>query len=129
MFNRKTAVLVAVLALVAIGSAIPAMALGLTSEYTLIGSRTERLSGSGSSMIFEATLTGGRNYKITLSGPWSADFDLLIYDENGNRVATGDGVTCDEILYVTPIWTGTFYFKVVSYRGSGTFTLRLYRKS
>jgi|AntAceMinimDraft_8_1070364.scaffolds.fasta_scaffold00374_12 hypothetical protein len=130
MLKRKLAVLLTVV--VVMGIAIPAVALNLpittSSSYTYLSSGTGWLSGSGRSHIFTTTLNGGRRYKITLSGPWNADFDLYLYDGNGNRVASSTGNGRGETVYITPSWTGRFYIKVVSYRGGGSFTVRLYKR-
>lgn len=131
MLKRKLVVLLAVV--VVMGIAIPTFAIYLpittSPSYTYLASGTGWLSGSGSSHIFTTTLYGNVRYKITLSGPWSADFDLYLYDENGNQVASSTGNGSGEAVYITPAWTGRFYIKVVSYRGSGSFTVRLYRRS
>jgi len=132
MFNRKVAAMVAVLALMVIGGAISTVGqqpvLTLTSQYRFLGEAEGWLSGDGKMVIYEETLRGGQRYKITLSGPWSADFDILVFDENENLVERSTGVTSDEIVYVNPRWTGPFYIVVVSYDGWGSFTLKLYRK-
>ena len=130
MLKRKLVVLLAVV--VIMGIAIPAVALNLpittNSSYTYVSRGTGWLSGSGRSHIFTTTLHGGRRYKITLSGPWNADFDLYLYDGNGNRVASSTGNGSGETVYITPAWTGRFYIKVVSYRGGGSFTVKLYKR-
>lgn len=122
MLKRKLAVLLAVV--VVMGIAIPAVA----TSYAYLGSGTAWLSGSGDTHIFTTTLHGGRRYKVTLSGPWNADFDLYLYDGNGNRVASSTGNTSGEKVYITPSWTGRFYIKVVSYRGSGSLKVKLYKR-
>ncbi|RLD04746.1 MAG: hypothetical protein DRI32_05140 [Chloroflexi bacterium] len=133
MLKRKLAMLLAVT--VVMGITIPALAVNLnfpitpSPTYSYVASGTGWLSGSGRSHIFTTTLYGGRRYKITLSGPWSADFDLYLYDSNGNRVASSTGNSTGETVYISPSWTGRFYIKVVSYRGSGSFTIRLYKRS
>ena len=130
MLKRKLVVLLAVV--VVMGITIPTFAITFpvttSSSYTYVASGTGWLSGSGSSHVFTTTLYGGRRYKITLSGPWNADFDLYLYDGNGNQVASSTGNGSSETVYITPAWTGRFYIKVVSYRGGGSFTVRLYRR-
>lgn len=138
MLKRKLAVLLAVV--VVMGITIPAVAMSLlnppdfnfpvstSSSHTYLSQRSDRLWHGGDSDIFTVTLRGGRRYKITLSGPSGTDFDLYLYDENGHRVASSTGNGSSETVYITPAWTGRFYIKVLSYRGSGSFTVRLYRR-
>jgi len=139
MFNRKTQVMMAVLVLGVLAGAVGAVGqlpgLGTStqivipsSEYRFLGEAEGWLSGDGNFDIYEQTLTGGRRYKFTLTGPWSADFDILIFDENENLVAKSVGVTSEEVVYITPLWRGPFYIAVVSYDGRGSYVLRLYRE-
>ena len=125
MFKRKAAMMVTVVALVVVGSAISAAAY----TYSYVGSASGWLSGSGDSEIIEATLTGGRRYKVVLDGPWNADFDLGVFDRNGNMLVSGTGTSSDETVYFTPRWSGTFRILVVSYRGYGSFTVKVYRRN
>lgn len=131
MLKRKLVVLLAVVA--AIGIAIPAFAINLgvpvmaSPSWNYLDSESDWLVWSGDYDLFSVTLGGDEQYMITLSGPSGTDFDLYLYDENGNLVASSTDYGSDETVYITPAWTGTFYIKVVSYDGSGSFTIRLYR--
>jgi len=138
MINRKMHVMVAVVVMGLLAGAVVAMgqnpqilgtaSLGVPSQYRFIGSAEGWLSGDGSIDIYEETLRGGQHYKITLSGPWSADFDILVFDENENLITKSTGVTSDEVVHVNPRWTGPFFIVVVSYDGRGSYTLKLYRE-
>ncbi len=108
----------------AINPGIPVMA-GLGWNY--LDSESDWLGWSGDYEFFSVTLGGDERYMITLSGPSGTDFDLYLYDENGDLVASSTDYGSDETVYITPAWTGTFYIKVVSYDGSGSFTIRLCR--
>jgi len=125
MMNRKAVMAVAVVALLAVAVTIPAAAV----TWRRMGTVSGRLSRSGDQEIYRVrSLSGGQRYKIALTGPWSADFDLAVYDENGNLVAKDTDSSSDGTVYITPRWTGPFYIKVVSYRGSGVFTVRIYKR-
>ena len=123
MFKRKTQVLVAVVLMGIVAGAVGAMA----GEYRFLGSVEGYVSRSGDFDIYQETLRGGQHYQITLTGPWSADFDILVFDENENLVAKSVGVTSEEVVTITPRWTGPFFIVVVSYEGHGSYMVRLYR--
>lgn len=122
MLKRKLVVLLAVVA--AIGIAIPALA---SPGWDYLDSESDWLMWTGDYSLFSVTLGGDEQYMITLSGLLGTDFDLYLYDEDGNLVASSTDYGSDETVYITPAWTGTFYVKVVSYNGSGPFTITLYR--
>jgi hypothetical protein len=76
-------------------------------------------------------------YRLTLSVPWSGDFDVKIYrDDNHNNTLDGWDPL---ILSATFGWVGvnedvtfrlspdTYFIKVYSYTGSGWYTLKVYR--
>jgi len=123
MFKQKTLVLVAVVLMGIVAGGVAAMA----GEYRFVGSVDGYLSRPGNYDIYEETLRGGQHYKITLSGPWSADFDILVFDENENLVAKSVGTSSSETVTITPRWTGPFFIVVMSYEGRGSYTVRLYR--
>jgi len=145
MFERKTQVLVAVVLMGLLVGAVGAFGaiigpgpgpglLGTTSlvlpdPYQFVGRVSGWLTSDGDFDIYEETLRGGQRYKITLSGPQSADFDILVFDENENLVTKSVGLTSDEVVYVTPRWTGPFFIVVMSYDGSGSYTMKLYRQA
>jgi serine protease AprX len=51
------------------------------------------------------------------------DFDLFLYDPDGNLVATSDGEERQETTMVRPAKTGTYVLRVVSYAGAGRYWL------
>ena len=134
MFKRK-ALLVLVGVGLLIGVGIQGWALQFTNPpswavynpYVLTASASDVLWFSGDYDYFRTTLYGDTSYKITITGPYGADFDLKVYDENWHLVASSTGNGSSETVYITPIWTGTFHIKVYSYSGSGSYTIRLYR--
>ncbi len=69
--------------------------------------------------------SGGGAFKMNLSGPSSADFDLYLYKWNGSSwsiVARSEGSTSTEAISYNGT-AGYYYIEVYSYSGSGTFTL------
>jgi len=99
----------------------------LIDPWILIYEDTDYLLGSGDYWIYTGTLEGGTTYKFVLLVPDRADFDIEIYDEEGNLVASGIlAGSEDEVVYLTPLWTQTYTIVVYSFSGSGSYTLRLY---
>ncbi|MGB2982237.1 MAG: pre-peptidase C-terminal domain-containing protein [Candidatus Bipolaricaulia bacterium] len=109
----------------------PVLWLAVDPEYTLVTTKTARMDSSSDVDVFEVTLHAGRSYKITMSVPSWADFDIRIYDENGNQVGSGSrGQGETESIHIPPLWTGTFYMRVHSYDGdTGSYTIKLWRKT
>ena len=129
MLKRKLVVLFAVMTVMGIMSiSLPAGA--TTTAYPIIAQTTDRLNYTGDYEWYSITLRGGRAHKITLVGPSWADFDIKVYDENFNLVGhSEEGRGYVDTINITPSWTGTFYIKVLSYSGSGSFTLRIRRRT
>jgi hypothetical protein len=129
MLKRKLAVLFAVMAVMGIMSiSLPAGA--ATTAYPVIAQVTDRLGYTSDYEWYSITLRGGRAHKITLIGPSWADFDLKVYDENFNLIGSSTkGRGYVDTVAFTPSWTGTFYIKVYSHSGSGSFTLRIRRRT
>lgn len=132
---KRSLVALAMVAAV-LGAGIPALAqtcttcctVSLGSPWYRIASTTGSLSWGGA-RYYTTTLYAGVTYQIVLRVPWGVDFDMVVYDENNNVVGRSTrGGDCDEIVTVTPRWTGTFTIKVYSHSGSGWFTLQLYRR-
>jgi hypothetical protein len=136
MLRRNVLVSSVVVALLAI--AIPAAAVSLstpafspvpTSPFVLVYQDSDWLSGPGDSWTYRGTLSRGVMYKFQLTVPWNTDFDIKIYDGNGNLVAIGaKTLGADETVYVTPAWTGSFRIVVYSYSGHGFYTLKMLRR-
>src|SRR5207253_5897976 len=88
------------------------------------------LSGIGASAIqpngtyYQATVTGTNSGKLT--GPASgADFDLYLYKWNGSawaQVAASESATASENISYSGT-AGYYEWKVLSYSGSGSYTL------
>jgi vibriolysin len=88
------------------------------------------LSGTGASAIqpngtyYQTTVTGAQT--ATLDGPASgADFDLYLYKWNGSAwavVASSESATAHETINYSGT-AGYYEYKVLSYSGSGSYTL------
>lgn len=74
----------------------------------------------GGSYTIKTTLFRGYSYVILGAGDSSTrDLDIIVYDENFNRVKSDTKADNEPIVEVTPRWTGTFYLRGKMYSGSG----------
>jgi hypothetical protein len=80
--------------------------------------------GPGAAEFFDVVLKGNHTYQIYVdpSEP-GVDFDLRIYDENGNLIAQDIRTTADAYCALTPKWTGPFRLVVNSERGLSSFRI------
>jgi hypothetical protein len=86
-----------------------------------VGSGTIR---TGSAESFDVVLTAGKPHRILVQpDDPTVDFDLLIYDENGNRVVEDVSTSADAFCIVTPRWTGKFRLVVTSAQGASSYTI------
>ena len=63
---------------------------------------------------------------ITLIQPdWtsSQDFDIFLYNPSGTQVASSEGATRQETIKYTPTTAGTYKIRILSYRGSGSYSI------
>ncbi len=84
------------------------------------------LIGTGQAEYLDVVLQGGRTYSFTVrpSEP-NVDFDLYIYDQNGNLVAWDETTAADAHGTVTPIFTGPFRIVVKSAEGMATYQVEV----
>jgi len=82
---------------------------------SLVGSG---IIGPGGAEAYDVVLRGGRTYQIFVR-PFEpgVDFDLHVFDENGNLTAQDTRLDPDAYCAVTPAWTGPFRLVVESARG------------
>jgi hypothetical protein len=64
---------------------------------------------------FEVRFRKGHAARIVLKGDGDTDLDLLVFDENGNKVASDEDNTDTCVVEWTPRWTGKFIIKVVNH--------------
>jgi hypothetical protein len=68
-------------------------------------------------------LQSGITYTFTIESPDMAGFDLDLFDQNANKVATSPVVGPVAQCIVTPFWTGPFTLRVICRGGTGRFLL------
>jgi hypothetical protein len=91
------------------------------SSMALVGSG-ELITGQVAryNVIFRAGVTYRIYVRPSRSG---VDFDLQIYDENGNLVEWDVDPDSDALCLLTPVWTGPFQIVVICARGSSAYTV------
>ncbi|MBO8156562.1 MAG: S8 family serine peptidase [Bacillaceae bacterium] len=92
--------------------------------------QSEDLPGSGYSDVFNLTVDD-TDYPIAVTmimPDWTSswfssdpDFDIYVYDPNGNLVAESEGTQRQETISFTPAQTGTYQIEVYSYSGDGDY--------
>ena len=98
--------------------------------YKLVASKSGRIDYSSEVEAFVIGMTAGGRYKLTLSAPSWADFDVVVMDQYGNIIGVGSlGRGQTETIYLKPNYTGTYLVGIGSSNGAtGTFTLKLWRR-
>lgn len=87
---------------------------------------SEDISSSRSADMWEFTVND-TNYPIAITfimTDWQSgrpDFDLYLYDSNGNQLKRSTGTSRQEYISFTPSSTGTYKIKAYSYSGSGNY--------
>ncbi len=93
------------------------------------------LSGTGQAAIqpngtyYQSTTSG--THSGTLTGPGGADFDLYLYKWNGSAwaiVARSEGATSSETINYSGT-AGYYYWRILSYSGSGSYSLCISKPS
>lgn len=82
--------------------------------------------GPGQAQYFDVALQSGITYSVYVapSDP-SVDFDLFVYDENGNLITQDTKTNSDALCYITPLWSGPFRLLVKAARGLSTYNIRI----
>lgn len=82
--------------------------------------------GPGGSEYFDVVLHGGHTYAVYVE-PFEigVDFDLRVYDENGNLITEDITTTPDAYCAITPRWTGPFRLAVTSARGLSGYRIQV----
>ena len=82
--------------------------------------------GHGGADAFDVLLTGGHTYAIAVQPTEpGVDFDLHVFDQNGNKVAQDTSYARDAYCAVTPAWTGPFRLVVESASGTSAYEVRV----
>jgi hypothetical protein len=83
--------------------------------------------GQGESNYFDVGLAAGHNYRIYAHPEdQSVDFDLHIYDQNGNLVAWDETYDADAYGVIQPIFSGPFRVVVNAARGVSRYAVAIY---
>jgi hypothetical protein len=90
---------------------------------TMVGSG---VIGPGGADYFDVVLRSGHTYQIFVR-PFEVgvDFDLHVYDENGNLVNEDIRTSADAFCSITPRWTGPFRLVVNSVRGMSSYRIQV----
>jgi len=84
------------------------------------------LLGPGGSEYFDIVLSGGHTYAVHVE-PFepTVDFDLFVYDENGNLITQDNSIAANAYCAITPRWTGPFRLIVKSHRGFSGYRIQV----
>jgi len=74
--------------------------------------------GVGNYDTFEKYFYSDNKYAIIVLGADGADFDLYVYDENGNLINKDTSDNSYSVVEFTPSWSGKFYIKVKLYKAT-----------
>jgi hypothetical protein len=82
--------------------------------------------GPGGAEYFDVVLSGNHTYAV-LVDPFepTVDFDLYVYDENGNLVTQDASPAAEAHCLITPRWTGPFRLVVKAHRGMSGFRIKV----
>lgn len=82
--------------------------------------------GTGQAEYLDVMLEGGRTYSFSVRpSERNVDFDLHIYDQNGNLVSWDETAAADAYGMVTPIITGPFRIVVNAASGMSTYQVEV----
>ena len=82
--------------------------------------------GTGQAEYLDVVLEGGRTYSFSVHpSEKNVDFDLHIYDQNGNLVAWDESTAADAYGVVTPVITGPFRIVVNAVEGMATYQVEV----
>ena len=129
MFNRKMAVVMMTVALLAVvGSVVPALA---SCSYRTTATANGYLTGSGDEDQWNIELTKGIEYNFRLTVGYNDDFDIYVYYWlYGEKVYVAAGIRgtgADESVFFTATRNTRYHIEIDSWRGSGNYTLTIKR--
>jgi MarR-like DNA-binding transcriptional regulator SgrR of sgrS sRNA len=82
--------------------------------------------GPGHAEFFDIALESGHSYLVDVQPTQpDVDFDLRVFDENGNLITEDITTAPDAYCRVTPRWTGPFRFVVNSEHGTAGYQIRV----
>lgn len=71
------------------------------------GAAVSRVPANGTT-TYHATFRAGEAAVVSIRGDGDTDVDVFVYDDAGNLITSGVGLTDVETVSWTPRWTGTF---------------------
>jgi hypothetical protein len=82
--------------------------------------------GPRQAQYLDIVLQGNHAYAVYVN-PFEpgVDFDLHVYDENGNLVSWDESPAADAFCAITPQWTGPFRLVVDSKRGLSAYQVEV----
>jgi hypothetical protein len=82
--------------------------------------------GPGNAEFFDVVLRGQHLYQIDVhpSEP-GVDFDLQVFDENGNLINEDLSESADAYAAIVPRWTGPFRLVVSAARGASAYRIEV----
>ena len=93
--------------LILAGQAAPAMA----GRYGGAGRHWDRVQAR-STDVYVICFRGHQQARICVFGDGDTDLDLIVYDENGNRIESDTRLGDQCVVRFTPAWTGEFRIEV-----------------
>jgi hypothetical protein len=80
--------------------------------------------GPGAAQFYDVMLQSGHTYAVGVH-PFQpgVDFDLQVFDENGNLITEDISAAPDAYCAITPRWTGPFRLVVESARGMSDYRI------
>jgi hypothetical protein len=82
--------------------------------------------GPGGAEYFDVVLHGAHTYQVMVQPmEIGVDFDLHVYDENGNLVNEDISPAANAYCAITPRWTGPFRLVVNSTRGISSYQIQV----
>jgi hypothetical protein len=83
--------------------------------------------GQGESQHVDVELAAGHVYRVYAQPEdQTVDFDLHIFDQNGNLVGWDETLNADAYGLIQPRWTGPFRIVVNAARGASRFAVAIY---
>ena len=80
----------------------------------------------GETERYEVLLQKGVTHRVYVRPlDMDVDFDLFVYDQNGNLVAVDETTDADALCLITPKWTGPFRLVVKATSGGSYYGIRV----
>jgi len=95
-----------------------------TADDITIGEHSEYLDEFDDvSDFYRIDLSAGESIAVYLIVPIEADYDLYLYDSDGNELTFSETTDAIEVIVHISATSSTYYLEVSAYNGSGVYTL------